>query len=123
MNKATQGLASEPAGLRATPWGSSWLGSLSLGLALAFIYVVNGRDLGTFDTLSSALLPLSILRGDGIYLDNGRLGELDTTRPLPAYLTISHGRVVTLYPIAPSLVAVPLVAPQVAVLDLARPGW
>src|SRR5215831_11243308 len=122
MNKAAHGLASEPAGLQVRPWRSGWLGSMSLGLALAFIYLVNGRDMGTFDTLSTALLPLSILRGDGIYFDNGRLGAWDPTRPLPAYLTISHGRVMTLYPIAPALVAVPLVAPQVALLDFSHPG-
>ena len=70
-----------------------------------------------------ALLPLYILRGDGIYFDNRHLGKVGSDVPLPDFLTISHGRVVTLYPIAPALVAVPFFAPQVAVLDLYRPGW
>jgi hypothetical protein len=123
MNKPSHGIASEQAGLQATPWGSGWLGSLCLGLALVFVYLVNGRELGTFDTMPASMLPLYILRGDGIYFDNERLGKLDTSRPLPYYLSVSHGRVVTLYPLAPTLVAVPLVAPQVALLDLSRPGW
>ena len=67
--------------------------------------------------------PSHILRGDGIYLDNRLLGDVRSNLPFPDYLTISHGRLVTLYPVAPALVAVPLFAPQVAVLDLYRPGW
>ena len=123
MNKASHGIAVEQAGLQARPSGSGWLGSLSLGLVLVVVYLVNGRDLGTHDTLSAALLPLYILRGEGIYFDNEHLGEWDPNLPLPDYLAISHGRVVTLYPIAPALVAVPLVAPQVALRDLYRTGW
>jgi hypothetical protein len=96
---------------------------LFLGLGLFFAYTINGRDLGSYDTISTTLLPLSILRGDGIYLDNKLLGNVRSNLPLPDSLTISHGRLVTLYPIAPALVAVPLFAPQVAVLDLRRPGW
>jgi hypothetical protein len=123
MNKPTHGIASEQAGLKAKPLGSGWLGSLCLGLALVFVYMANGRDLGTYDTISAAMLPLFILRGDGIFFDNAHLGKWDSNLQLPDYLTISHGRVVTLHPIAPALVAVPLVVPQVALLDRLRPGW
>jgi hypothetical protein len=123
MNKLSHDTDSEQPELRTTPWGSGWLGSLCLGLALVFVYMINGQDLGTDDTISASVLPLYILRGDGIYFDNGHLGTVRSNRPLPDCLTTSHGRVVTLYPIAPALVAVPLVAPQVAVLDLYRQGW
>jgi hypothetical protein len=114
---------SEQPRLKATAGGSGWLGSLFLGLALVFVYMINGRDLGTDDTISASMLPLFILRGDGIYFDNDHLGKVRSNRPLPNCLTSSHGRVVTLYPIAPALVAVPLVAPQFAVLNAYRPGW
>lgn len=123
MTKMPHVIASEQPGLKATPQGSGWLGSLCLGLALVFIYVINGRDLGTYDTISTSLLPLFIVRGEGIYFDNKLMGNMRSNGTLPDYLTISHGRIVTLYPIAPALVAVPLFAPQVAMLDLYRPGW
>ncbi len=102
---------------------AGWLGSLFLGLALFLVYLINGRELGTEDTYSAALLPLNILRGDGIYLDNERLGNADLKIPVPYCFTIVRGHIVTLYPLAPALVCVPLVAPQVAALDLSRPGW
>ncbi len=123
MTKMPHVIASEQPGLKATPQGSRWLGSLCLGLALVFIYMINGRDLGTYDTISTSLLPLFIVRGEGIYFDNKLMGNMRSDVTLPDYLTISHGRVVTLYPIAPALVAAPLFAPQVAMLDLYRPGW
>lgn len=123
MNKVSHDTASEQPGLRATPWGSGWLGSLCLGIALVFVYMINGRELGTYDTISASLLPLHILRGDGIYLDSRRLGDVRLNPPFPDYMTISHGRLVTLYPVAPALVAVPFFAPQVATLDFIRPGW
>ncbi len=104
---------------------SSWLGSSALGIMLLSIYLCNGRDIGSDDTFSATLLPLNILRGEGVYLDNPRLGDIGTNKniPLPYNWTRSHGRVVTLYPIAPALVAIPFVAPQIAFLDFYRPGW
>jgi hypothetical protein len=123
MNKTPQCIATGQPGLPGRPRGTGWLGSLCLGLALTIVYMINGRDLGSYDTISTTLLPLCILRGDGIYFDNGRLGNVRSNDPLPDFLTISHGRLVTLYPIAPALVAVPLFAPQVAMLDFYRPGW
>ena len=44
-------------------------------------------------------------------------------KPIPYFWTRSRGHVITLYPIAPALVALPLVAPQIVVQDLLRPGW
>jgi hypothetical protein len=123
MNKVSQGIASAQSGSPARGRSSGWLASLFLGLALVFVYLINGRDLGTHDTISAALLPLYILRGDGIYFDNSYLGNVRSNLPMPDFLTTAHGRVVTLYPIGPALVAVPLFAPQVAVLDHYHPGW
>ena len=123
MTKMAHDIPSEQPGLKATPQGSGWRGSLCLGLALMVIYMINGRDLGTYDTISTSVLPLYIVRGEGIYFDNQLMGNMRSNGTVPDYLTISHGRIVTLYPIAPALVAVPLFAPQVAMLDLCRPGW
>jgi hypothetical protein len=123
MNIESYNSSSQRPGSEGRPRGSGWPGSLLLGLVLVVVYLMNGRELGTDDTASASLLPLCILRGDGIYFDNRILGNVRLDRELPPFLTMSHRRVVTLYPIAPALVVVPLVAPQVAVLDLVRPGW
>ena len=81
MNKVSHDNASKQPGLQATPRGSGWLGSLFLGLALVFVYMINGRELGTYDTISASLLPLCILRGDGIYFDIKLLGNVRSNRP------------------------------------------
>src|SRR5215831_12722637 len=123
MNEVSRGTASGQPQLQATPRVSGWLGSLLLGLALVFVYLMNGRDTGTYDTIATTVLPLRILRGHGIYLDDQPLGMRRSNLAHPEFVAISHGRLVSLYPIAPAVVAVPLFAPQVAVLDLCRPGW
>jgi len=123
MNKVSHESAPAQPGLKAARRGSGWRGSLFLGLALVFAYMVNGRELGTYDTISASLLPLRILRGDGIYIDSRRQGDVRFNFPLPDYVTVSHGRLVTLYPVAPALVALPFFAPQLAITDLYRPGW
>ena len=103
--------------------GAGWLSSLVLGLLLVGVYLANGRDLGCDDTFSASLIPLNILRGHGIYFEamQNRGGAAD--KPIPYFWTWSRGHVITLYPIAPCLVILPLVAPQVAVLDSLRPDW
>ena len=123
MNKGSYDNPAEQPGSKAIRRRSGWLGSLFLGMALVFVYLINGRELGTYDTISASTLPLNILRGEGVYLDSRRMGDLRSKPALPDYVTISHGRLVTLYPIAPALVELPFFAPQVAVLDLYRPGW
>jgi len=123
VNTVSHGSASEKPGVQATPRGAGWLGSLFLGLFLVFLYLINGREIGTDDTLTASLLPLYILRGEGVYLENRRPGNVGLNGPIPLYMTVTRGHIMTLYPIAPALVALPLVAPQVAVLDFYRPGW
>ncbi len=123
MNKISYDNPSERLGSKATPQRSDWRVSVFLGLVLVFVYMSNGRELGTYDTISASTLPLHILRGEGIYLDSKRMGVLKLNPALPEYVTISHGRLVTLYPVAPALVVLPFFAPQVAALDLYRPGW
>src|SRR4051812_46409673 len=96
--------------------GRGWRGAGLLGLGLFAVYLANGREIGTYDTIPASLLPLTILRGEGPHLDRfdpllaGRDGRL------PAFVKRARGHVVSRYPIAPALVALPLIAPQVAVL-------
>lgn len=123
MNQVSRGTAAERSQPTTTPRGSGRLGSLLLGVALVFVYMMNGRDMGTYDTIATTVLPLRILRGHGIYLDDGPTGMRRAKPAHNEFVTISHGRLVSLYPIAPAVVAVPLFAPQVAILDLYRPGW
>ncbi len=123
MTRRSQGLGSENQQVQATPRRPGWLGSLALGALLLFIYLINGRDLGTDDTSSATLLPINILRGEGIYLENRYYPKQMAGTKLPFTWVWSRGHVVPLYPIGPALVAVPLVAPQVAVLDFKHPGW
>ena len=75
MNKLWHGIASPNLATHSTSVLAGWPGSVFLGLALFFAYMINGRDLGTYDTISASLLPLYILRGDGIYFDNEHLGQ------------------------------------------------
>lgn len=101
-------------------WGRSAL----LGLVLVVVYLVNGRDLGTYDTAATTMLPLILLRGEGVYLD--RFAPPSARSPgarLVPYATLSRQHLLSRYPVAPALVLVPLVAPQVLLMDRVVPGW
>jgi hypothetical protein len=102
---------------------ASWLRSFLLGGFLLAVYLSNGRDLGCDDTFSASLIPHGVLRGNGIYFETTHLGVANFDVAIPYFWTRSRGHIVTMYPIAPGLVIVPLVAPQVAELDRVRPGW
>jgi hypothetical protein len=123
MNSASNGIASARPGLQPTTRRQGWLGSLSLGAFLVLVYLINGRVLGSDDAFSATLLAVNIARGDGVYLETEHPGVVQRDEQLPYYWVKSHGHVVTMYPIAPALVAVPLVAPQVAMLKFFRPDW
>ena len=123
MNTASHGIDSEKPRVHATPSGPGWLGSLVLGAFLLFVYLINGRNLGSMDTLPATLLPHNLLRGEGIFLENRYhlKGMLESDLRLVWKQT--RGHIVSSYPIAPALTAVPLIAPQVAVMDFRQPGW
>ena len=70
MNASSQGIGSDDQRVQAAPPRPGWLASIVLGALLLFVYLINGRELGTDDTFSATLLPLNILRGEGIYLEN-----------------------------------------------------
>src|SRR6478735_7926318 len=101
--------------------GRGWPGSTLLGLALFAVYLSNGREIGTYDTIPASLLPLTILRGEGLHLDRYDRLLAEPDGRLPAFVKRSRGHVVSRYPVAPAIVALPLIAPQVAVLDRVRP--
>jgi hypothetical protein len=103
--------------------GRGWASSTLMGLALFAVYLSNGREIGTYDTIPASLLPLTILRGEGLHLDRYDRLLAEPDGRLPAFVKRSRGHVVSRYPVAPALVALPLIAPQVAVLDRVRPGW
>ncbi|HKI16231.1 MAG TPA: hypothetical protein VKA15_00040, partial [Isosphaeraceae bacterium] len=99
-----------------------WWTTLILGPCLLLVYAANDRELGTDDTLATTLLPLSLARGDEFVLDrfSPLLREGDQLAPMVA---LSHGRIVSCYPVAPVLLMMPLMVPQIAHLDSRTPGW
>jgi hypothetical protein len=102
-----------------------------LALFAFAVYLANGRPGGAGDTTPMTLLPLAILRGDGPFLDHYsslfdemvRATGLDPARDRPYFIAQSHGHIVSPYPIGAVAIYLPLVAPQVWLLDLTRPGW
>ena len=102
---------------------SSWLVSLGLGLTLVLIYSANGRDLGSYDTAPTTMMLLTMARGEGVYLDRFRPILRDTGRVLPVFVTPFRSHVLSRYPVAPAILDMLLVVPQVALLDWLHPGW
>ncbi len=100
-----------------------WITSVGLGLSLLALYLANGREIGSYDTEATALLPRAILRGDGVHLDHFALllrepdGRPPTTSPATAAIS---SRAI---PVGPALLALPIVAVESSVLDRLRPGW
>jgi hypothetical protein len=116
-----------PIGESAAPAGRGslrgWPTSLVLATGMALLYLANGREIGAFDTTPNTLLPLAILRGDGLYLDRFRPLLRVWGTPLPLFVAESGGHILSRYPVGPALLAFPLVAPQVLLLDRIEPGW
>jgi hypothetical protein len=100
-----------------------WPSSIILGIVIALAYLANGREIGAFDTIPTTLLPLAIIRGDGLRLDRFRPLLREWGTPLPVFVTESFGHIISRYPVGPALAALPLIAPQVMVLDRIVPGW
>jgi hypothetical protein len=90
---------------------------------VVLVNLSNGREIGSFDTIPTMLLPLTILRGDGLSLDRFRPLLREEAGTLPVFLSRSGGRIVSRYPVGAALVVLPFYAPQIAALDTAAPGW
>jgi hypothetical protein len=101
----------------------SWIGSLILGLVLLISYSANERDLGSYDTVPTTMMLLTMARGEGVYLDRYRPILRDKGRVLPVFVAPYRGRILSRYPVAPAILDLPLVVPQVALLDWLHPGW
>ena len=112
--------AALPSALTARLRRGRWVTSILLGLTLFVIYCANRHEIGAGDTIPATLLPVAILRGDGLSLS--RFGVLWGNN-LPWYVTIKHGVIVSRYPLAPAIIALPLTLPQLVVIDRLHPGW
>ncbi len=111
-----------PLVLPLSPYRHLWAPSF-LFLAFFVIFSANARKIGNADTLPAMVLPVAILRGDGPFLDRWSDDLQNESAVLPNSVSRSRGHVVSRFPIAPALLAVPLYWPQVLVLDLLKPGW
>ena len=100
-----------------------WVRSIALGVGLFVVYAANGREIGQYDTEPTTLTALSLARGDGIFLDRFRpvLRQPDGT--LLPFVAEARGHIVSRYPLATALLAVPLVLPQTWYFDARYPGW
>ena len=96
---------------------------LLMGLVLFIIYTANGRPIGAFDTMPAIYLPVSIIRGDGPFLDRFSTALRPEGQPLPLYAVEARGHIVSRYPIGPAILAVPFELPQVLILDWVAPNW
>jgi hypothetical protein len=95
-----------------------------LGVGAFLLFVLNYRESGAHDTNPTCALTVSLIRGDGPFVD--RFLPTWDVKPggkLPDYLAPWRGHVVSRYPIAPALLALPVVALQVMYLDRYEPGW
>jgi hypothetical protein len=104
----------------------AWATSVLLGVALLLVYLSNGRNIPAGDTVPSVLLTVTLLRGDGFVLDrfSDYLRVTEEGQPTGAYyVSLKRGHIVSRYPVGTALLAVPLVAPQLWLVDRYHPGW
>jgi hypothetical protein len=99
-----------------------WRLYVTIGLTLFLVYSVNGRSIGSGDTVPATMLAAAVARGDGVTLDR-YAPKLLTPGALSYWATIRRGHIVSLYPVAPALLAVPFTWLQIRVLDVVWPGW
>jgi hypothetical protein len=100
-----------------------WKSTLLLGLGLVTVYLANGRDAGTYDTVPTTMMVLTLARGEGVYLDRFRPILHDKNRILPVFVTGWREHIVSRYPVAPAVLVQPLAIPQVMLMDRFQPGW
>jgi hypothetical protein len=94
----------------------------AFGCLVFALYLSNGRTVTEGDVMPTMLLPIAILRGDGPYLD--RFASLLGPRGERCHgVAYARGHLVSRYPIAPALAALPTTAVQMAALDRRRPSW
>jgi hypothetical protein len=112
----------------ATPAPSTWRTkamAIVWSAGLYAIYLANGREVWSGDSVPAKYLTCALIRGDGFYLDRYRPHVLKwwPYPSMPYYVTVVDGHYVSRYPIGPALMALPFTWPQVLVLDRVHPGW
>jgi len=89
------------------------------------IYLANGREIWSGDSVPAKYLTCALVHGDGFYLDRYRPLVLKwwPYPTMPYYVTVVDGHYVSRYPIGPVFVALPFTIPQMLFLDWIDPGW
>ncbi len=123
MSKSSDPGAIEDSGSPAPSQGGGWWTSLILGLGLLLVYTANGREMGTDDTEATTMLPLALVRGDGFSLDRFVADSCARATSCCRSSYFRTAELVSRYPVAPALLILPLMAPQIALLDSRQPGW
>jgi hypothetical protein len=99
---------------------------LLLSVILVVVYSLNLKTIDPGDATTTSLLPVSILRGDGMFLDRYRPflmrsdGNGDGLRDSVAEY---RGHIISRYPPVPGLLSLPMYYPQLLLLDRFMPGW
>lgn len=88
------------------------------GAAVFALYISNGKYDPASDTEPSTYLPLAIVRGDGLHLEHVA-PQLQNTY----VVTTARGHLVSRYPLAPALAALPATTLQVVLLNVIYPEW
>ncbi len=108
------------------PWTWRTTGMAFVWCAGVFaIYLANGREIWSGDSVPAKYLSCALVRGEGFYLDRYQRDVLKwwPQPTLPYYLATVDGHYVSRYPVGPALVALPFTIPQMLVLDRTHPGW
>jgi hypothetical protein len=92
--------------------------AIFLFIFCSIIYFTIPNSFQITDTLGTRLIPISILSGDGIYLDRFIPG-IDP-QIIPNFLRKSHGHYISNYPILSGLIAVPFYLPMFFLNELHR---
>jgi hypothetical protein len=116
--------ASPPASIAPWTWRTTGMALLCAASVFA-IYLANGREIWSGDSVPAKYLTCALVRGDGFYLDRYRPLVLKwwPYPTVPYYASVVDGHYVSRYPIGAALVALPFTMPQIAFLDWANPGW
>jgi hypothetical protein len=97
-----------------------WVAAAVIAAVLFGVYMANRREIGASDTVPAVLLPVTILRGDGIRLERFRHLWPDT---LPYYVLPTPHGLVSGYPLGAALFALPTTAVLLPAFDRADPAW
>ena len=92
--------------------------ALWLFVGLLLVYSANGRDISASDTVANQLLPVAMLRGDGLVLN-----RLASTERDHYYVRMNGDALLSRYPVIPARRARPSTGLQLLVLDRVVPGW